>query len=109
MTPALDTVTPTPEPDDAAPPASEPMGPQAFFHDESGAVRFWVRTAEGSWVGAIARKQVLRFRFGAMDSGEDALKVYQDHRHEIDAAVLRRVAAGSIEPVILREADFKPA
>jgi hypothetical protein len=107
MTHALDTVTPTPEPDDAAPPASEPMEPQAFFHEESGAVRFWVRAPAGGWMGAIARKQVPRFRFGAMENGDDALKVYQDHRHEIDAAVLRRVAAGSIEPVILREADFK--
>lgn len=85
------------------------MAPRAFFHEESGAVRFWVRTATGGWMGAIARKQVLRFRFGAMESGDDALKVYEDHRHEIDAAVLRRVAAGSIEPVILREADFKTA
>ncbi len=107
MTHALDTATPTPAPNDAAPPASEPMEPQAFFHEESGAVRFWVRTAAGGWIGAIARKQVLHFRFGAMVSGDDALKVYQDHRHAIDAAVLRRVAAGSIEPVILREADFK--
>jgi hypothetical protein len=106
MTRVLDT-TPTPDQDDAAPQASEPTQPQAFFHEESGAVRFWVRTAAGGWMGAIARKQVLRFRFGAMESGDDALKVYQDHQHEIDATVLRRVAAGSIEPVILREADFK--
>ncbi len=100
-------MTPTPNPDDTAPPASEPAAPQAFFHEESGAVRFWVPTAAGGWMGAIARKQVLHFRFGAALDGADALKVYQDHRHEIDAAVLRRVDAGSIEPVILREADFK--
>ncbi len=106
MTSALDT-TPTPDQDGLAPQASEPVEPPAFFHEESGAVRFWVRTAAGGWMGAIARKQVLHFRFGAMDSGDDALKIYQDHRQEIDAAVLRRVAAGSIEPVILREADFK--
>lgn len=106
MTSALD-MTPTPDQGDVAPQAGEPTEPPAFFHEESGAVRFWVRTAAGGWMGAIARKQVLHFRFGATESGADALKVYQDHRQEIDAAVLRRVAAGSIEPVILREADFK--
>ena len=90
----------SPDDDDANPTR------QAFFHEESGAVRFWVRTPAGGWMGAIARKQVLHFRFGASDSGVDALKIYHDHRQEIDAAVLRRVATGSIEPVILRESDF---
>lgn len=80
--------------------------PQAFFHEDSGTVRFWVRTAAGDTVGASVRKEVMQFRFRPASSGADALKVYQDHRETIDAAVLRRVASGSIEPVMLREADF---
>lgn len=80
---------------------------EPFVHDESGAVRFWVETATGE-VGAIIRKETLHFRFRGAASGADMLTTYQAHRHEIDAAVLRRVAAGSIEPVILREADFAP-
>jgi hypothetical protein len=80
--------------------------PEPFVHEESGAVRFWVRTPAGDMVGAIVRKDVMHFRFNAPASGIDAMKTYEHHRGEIDAAVLRRVAAGSIEPVILREADF---
>lgn len=56
----------------------------------------------------MVRKEVLHFRFQAAAGGAAALKAYLDHRGEIDAAVLRRVAAGSIEPVMLREADFGP-
>ena len=80
--------------------------PAAFFHEDSGAVRLWVRTQAGACLGAIVRKEVLHYRFGASADGVDALKTYQDHRQEIDAVVLRRIAAGSLEPVMLREADF---
>lgn len=82
------------------------MLPDPFVHDESGAVRFWVRTDSGEMVGAIIRKEALHYRFRGAASGADVLTTYQANRSEIDAAVLRRVAAGSIEPVILREADF---
>lgn len=82
------------------------MLPEPFVHDESGAVRFWVQTASGDMVGAIIRKEALHFRFRGAASGADMLVTYQAHQREIDAAVLRRIAAGSIEPVILREADF---
>lgn len=82
------------------------MLPEPFVHDESGAVHFWVQTPAGDMVGAIVRKAALHFRFRAAASGADALTTYQAHQAEIDAAVLRRIAAGSIEPVILREADF---
>lgn len=81
--------------------------PEAFLHAESGAVRFWVRTAAGDLVGAIARKEALRYHFRPSDDGADLLKLYRDHRGEIDAAVLRRVATGSREPVMLREVDFE--
>jgi hypothetical protein len=69
-------------------------------------VRFWVQTDSGEMVGAIIRKEALHYRFRGAASGADVLTTYQVNRGEIDAAVLRRLAAGSIEPVILREADF---
>lgn len=79
---------------------------EAFFHPDSGAVRFWVQDPAGQAVGAIIRQQILHHRFQADISGSDALDVYTRHRGEIDAAVLRRIATGSIEPVLLREADL---
>lgn len=87
-------------------PARRQVRPEPFFHDESGAVRFWVQTAAGEMVGAMVRKETLHFRFRAATGGADALRTYRNHQHEIDTAVQRRIAAGSIEPVILREADF---
>jgi hypothetical protein len=85
---------------------TDPALPQAYFDDCAGVVYLWVRTAAGFLMGAMLRKEVLHFRFGAALSGVDALKTYQQHRAEIEAAVLRRIAAGSIEPVLLRESDF---
>lgn len=90
----------------AAAAAAGDAWPAPFFHEDSGAVRFWVRTHHGTFVGASIRKDVLHFRFRAVTDGADALSVYAAHRREIDAAVLRRIADGSIEPVILREANF---
>jgi hypothetical protein len=77
---------------------------QPFFHLDSGALRFWVDVG-GGCMGATISKQALHYRFGADLSGSDAVAVYRAHRPEIDAAVRRRVALGSIEPVMLREAD----
>jgi hypothetical protein len=84
-------------PDAARPPA---------FHVESGALRFWVDVGGGAVVGASISRQTLHYRFKGDLSGSDALAVYEGHRAEIDAAVRRRVASGSIEPVMLREADL---
>jgi hypothetical protein len=81
------------------------MQPSAFFHDASGAVRFWVLAEGGGFVGASIAKEVLHYRFRADRGGSDALPTYLAHREEIDAAVLRRLAKGSLEPVMLREID----
>jgi hypothetical protein len=91
----------------SAPPGGDAL-PEPFFHEDSGAVRLWVRTASGAAVGAILRREVLhhRFKSAAAASGADALQAYRTHRDEVDAAVLRRVAAGSLEPVLLREHDL---
>jgi hypothetical protein len=63
---------------------------------------------DGSTVGAIVRKELLHYGFGGRFDGGDALLTYGAHRMVIEAAILRRVAGGSIEPVLLREADLKP-
>jgi hypothetical protein len=77
-----------------------------FFHEGSGAVRFWVLTESGAYVGATVSKETLHYRFKADISGSDSVASYQANRQEIDAAVIRRVGTGSIEPVMLREADL---
>lgn len=86
--------------------ADETIAPSPFFHAESGAVRFWVVAGDGTIVGASISKQTLHFRFRADISGADALATYVTHKEQIDQAARRRIAAGSIEPVMLREADL---
>lgn len=81
------------------------MAPAPYFHDDSGAWRFWVLAADGQFVGATISKQTLHHRFKAAIDGSDAATVYAAHREFIDAAVRRRIAGGSIEPVMLREGD----
>ncbi|TAK77156.1 MAG: DUF1488 family protein [Aquabacterium sp.] len=81
------------------------MDSKPFFHNDSGALRFWVTAEDGRPVGASITKEALHFRFRGQPGGEDALAIYAAHRDEIDAAVHRRLAAGSLEPVMLREFD----
>jgi hypothetical protein len=85
------------------------MPPAPFFHEDSGAVRFWVLDDAGGYVGATISRQTLHFRFQSGPSGDDALASYLLHQREIDAAVRRRIAGGSIEPVMLREFDVAAA
>lgn len=77
-----------------------------YFHLESGALRFWVDMGGGARMGASISTRALHYRFKGDLSGSDAVLVYQRHRAEIDAAVRRRIESGSIEPVMLREADL---
>jgi hypothetical protein len=83
--------------------------PAAYYHDESGAVRFWVHVEGGGIVGATISKSTLHYSLRADIGGADALATYSAYRALIDAAVRRRVAGGSIEPVMLREHDLPPA
>lgn len=80
------------------------MPPAAFFHEPSGSVRVWVQIDE-DFIGATIRKETLHHRFAANAVDEDPLLTYAAHAAEIDAAVRRRVLAGSREPVMLREPD----
>lgn len=84
------------------------MPPAAFFHEPSGSVRFWVLIDE-NYVGATIRKETLHYRFAAKLVDEDPLATYAAHAVEIDAAVRRRVEAGSREPVMLRDPDVRAA
>jgi hypothetical protein len=81
--------------------------PAPFFHDESGAVRFWVQVGD-VLIGATIGKVTLHYRFEPQRSDDDALATYLAHADEINAAVRRRVAAGSRVPVLLRDWDVRP-
>ncbi len=81
--------------------------PQApYFHDDSAAVRFWV-DVDGATVGASVSKSTLHYRYMPQRSDDEPLATYLAHQDEIDAVVRRRVAGGSIEPVMLREYDLR--
>ncbi|VTU34309.1 hypothetical protein SRS16CHR_05462 [Variovorax sp. SRS16] len=81
------------------------MSHPPFFHEASGSVRFWV-LVDGQLLGASIGKETLHhcFRPGAV--GDQPLETYTSHAPDIDAAVRRRVAQGSAEPVMLREFDL---
>jgi hypothetical protein len=83
--------------------------PEPFFHEASEAVRFWVLTDEGGYIGATIRRDTLHYLFETGQARNEPVSLYLQNHREIDAAVLRRCAAGSIEPVMLREADLRPA
>ena len=86
----------------------QPLPPPSF-HLDSEALRFWVRTADAQAMGASVSKTVLHHRFQGNTDGSDALAIYLAHRPEIDAAVVRRAAAGAREPIMLREHDLPRA
>ena len=81
------------------------MANAPFFHDASGTVRFSV-AVEGQDVDASIGKETLRYHYR---TGEDAdpLHTFGLHIEDIEAAVRRRLAQGSMEPVMLRENDLR--
>ena len=82
-----------------------PIAP--FFHADSASVRFWVEV-EGLLVGATVGKAALHYRYNPGRQDDEPLATYLAHAVEIDDIVRRRVASGSIEPVMLREFDLRP-
>lgn len=82
------------------------MNPEPFFHQDSGAVRFWV-PINGQLVGASISRETLHRRFRPTAQGEDPMETFSTYVGDITAAVERRVAQGSIEPVMLREYDLR--
>ena len=82
--------------------------PEPFLHLPSGTVRFWV-LVNGQFVGSSIRREILHYRYHATQTDDDPMITYAANRAEIHAAVRRRVAKGSIEPVMLRDADIQAA
>jgi hypothetical protein len=83
------------------------MSQPPFFHEATDAVRFWV-LIDGALIGASVPRTTLQIRFKPPTSSDDPVVIYHRHAADLDAAVRRRVAAGSIEPVMLREYDLRP-
>lgn len=96
MTPSVDPI------------AADAAHQDAFFHLETGAVRFWV-PVPGGFIGASIGKATLHYRYAPLRTDDDALSTYREHRAEIDAAVQRRLAGGAREPVMLRDWDLRTA
>lgn len=80
--------------------------PEPFFHEASNTVRFWVQV-ESDWIGATIGKATLHYRYQPNRSDDEPLATYVANAAEIDTAVRRRVATGSVEPVMLRDADVR--
>ncbi|MEO7391806.1 MAG: DUF1488 family protein [Ramlibacter sp.] len=77
-----------------------------FFHESSGTVRFWV-DVEGIAVGASVSREALHHRYRSGAQGDDPMETYLANAADIEAAVRRRIAQGSREPVMLREYDLR--
>ena len=88
--------------------AEEAITPEPFLHLPSGTVRFWV-PVDGQFVGSSIRREILHYRYHATQTDDDPMVTYAANVAEIHAAVRRRVAKGSIEPVMLRDADIQAA
>lgn len=82
------------------------MSETPFFHESSGTVRFWV-LVDGQLLGASVSREALHHRYRPNSQGEDPLETYRDNAADIEAAVRRRLAQGSREPVMLREYDLR--
>lgn len=77
-----------------------------FFSERSGAVLFWVPIA-GIAVGASVSQETLRRLYPPRSADDDPLATFLAHLAGMEEAVRRRVASGSIEPVMLRDNDLQ--
>lgn len=82
------------------------MSDAPFFHDSSGTVRFWV-DVDGTLWGASVSREALHHRYRSGAQGDDPLETFTANASDIEAAVRRRIAQGSREPVMLREYDLR--
>jgi hypothetical protein len=82
------------------------MSDTPFFHESSGAVRFWV-LVDGQPLAASVSREALHHRYRPTAQGEDPMETYNANAADIEAAVRRRLAEGSREPVMLREFDLR--
>ena len=79
---------------------------EPFFHEASREVRFYV-PIDGEAVGASIGEATLHYCFRPTAREDDPLQTFKSHAAEIEAAVRRRVSAGSYKPVMLREHDLR--
>ena len=77
-----------------------------FFHEDSGCVRFWVPIA-GIAVGAAVNRETLHRLRAVPVADDDPLATFREHSAKLEDAVRRRVAAGAIETVTIREPDLR--
>jgi hypothetical protein len=84
------------------------MSETPFLHEGSGTIRFWT-LIDGEMVGASVSPQTLHYRYRPTAVNEDPLETYRANAAHIEAAVRRRVANGSLKPVLLREFDLREA
>ena len=78
-----------------------------FFSERSAAVLFWVPIA-GIAVGASVSRETLHRLFAPDAADDDPLVTFRSHHERLEDAVRRRVANGSIEPVMIAEHDLQP-
>lgn len=81
------------------------MSYEPYFHEASGTVRFWVPDGDAG-IGASVGTEVLTYCFRDRVREEAPLKIYAAHRDQIHAAVMKRVAEGAREPVMLKRHDL---
>lgn len=70
-------------------------------------MRFWVPIND-QFVGASISRDTLHYRFRPNARDDDPMDTFTANTRDIHAAVQRRVAQGSIEPVMIREFDLRP-
>ncbi len=77
-----------------------------FFHESSATVRFTI-LVDGVPLGASVGREALHHHYRPTAQGDDPLETYNANAADIEAAVRRRLATGSREPVMLREYDLR--
>lgn len=82
------------------------MSDAPYFHDASASVRFSI-LVDGKPFGASVSRAALHHRYRPTMQDDDPLDTYLANAADIEAAVRRRVAQGSREPVLLREYDLR--
>lgn len=82
------------------------MSNPPYFDEPSSTVRFCI-LVNGNPFRASIGSAALHYRFRPTATGDDPLETFKANEREIEAAVLRRVAGGSLEPVMLREFDVR--
>ena len=82
------------------------MPDSPFFHEASATVRFWI-LVDGQPLGASVSREALHHRYRPTMHDDEPLETYLANAADIEAAVRRRLAQGSREPVMLREYDLR--